>query len=150
MKFKEAVQVVPSIKNAYCPGMKALKEVDRKRLMLKTPSNITGSTDLDAALKELEPDSARWDYGIGMKKNKNEEEAIWVEVHPASAGEVKKMKKKLQWLQLWMENEAHALNQMSNRFFWVASGKVSMSPGSKDRKMIAAAGLFFAGEYLKL
>ena len=60
----------------------------------------TGSVDLDAACKAEEPGANRWDYGLGFKKVDKPELAIWVEPHSgSSAGEVKAVLAKLDWLE---------------------------------------------------
>jgi hypothetical protein len=90
-------------------------------------------------------DKPRWDYGIGLRKSSSSDEAIWVEVHPASSHHVDEMLQKLEWLKRWLSNEATLLNEISKRFVWVASGSIALTKGSPQRKRIAAAGLAFGG-----
>jgi hypothetical protein len=68
------------------------------------PSRFAGSIDLDAALQTDFPDAHRWDYGIGFRRSHSSEAAIWVEVHPASEGEVDAVLNKLIWLRLGFGN----------------------------------------------
>lgn len=81
-------------------GLQALKGEHRGAIRPKSPRRITGSLDLEKAMKSTDPRAPLWDYGIGLElANGNGEVAIWVEVHPASTSEVARVLKKLEWLE---------------------------------------------------
>jgi len=101
--------------------------------------------NVDAALKEALPNSPRWDYGIGVHIDKNNDRAIWIEVHPASSHHVNDMLSKLQWLQSWLKTDASQFDTMPREFVWIASGAAAIQPGSPQRKKLAQCGLVFAG-----
>jgi hypothetical protein len=145
MTFRKAVQQVPSIARAYRKGLRALREADRKRIRCDKTRILAGSIDLDSAVRDLFHDEPRWDYGIGLRKSSSSDEAIWVEVHPASSHHVDEMLQKLEWLKRWLSNEATLPSEISKRFVWVASGSIALTKGSPQRKRIAAAGLAFGG-----
>ncbi len=92
--------------------------------------------------------SPRWDYIVGYN-----EQAYFIEVHPASTSEVDNMIKKLDWLKKWLMENASAVYNMKgpNPFFWIASGKVSaILPTSKYGRRLAKAGLNKPMSVLKL
>jgi len=150
MKFRVAVEEAPGLEDAYKKGLQALKEVDQNRIHCSKPRSLTGSIYLDTALTANYPNDQRWDYGIGYKKNTADDEAIWVEVHPASSHNITEMLNKLSWLREWLSSEAEALNEITTRFIWISSGRVALTAGSPQRKKIAAAGLEFAGVTFRL
>jgi hypothetical protein len=60
------------------------------------------------------------------------------------------MLEKVNWLRGWLADEAQPLNKITRRFVWISSGKVALTPGSPQRKRIAAAGIEFVGRKLEL
>jgi len=145
MKFSAAVKDTIGISDAFSDGLGALKKADKKRVSAQKPRNLIGSIDLDSALKELFPDTPRWDYGIAYA---DEAEIIhWVEVHPASSGHIAEVIAKLDWLKKWLEETANKLNEIPRKFVWVSSGSVSLQPGSPQRKLLATKGVYFAGAH---
>jgi len=137
-------------------GLSALEGVDRPRISAANPRVFTASLNLDEALKSSQPNASRWDYGIGLKKTAQSESAIWVEVHPASTGEVKTMIKKFQWLKRWLQTEAKELSALTKKtsavaqFNWVASGRVSIPKTSRQAKLLAQSGLPYPVKHLKI
>jgi hypothetical protein len=113
-------------------------------LRVNRTRRITGSVDLDTALRNAFPQAARWDYGIGYSSE--EEKVFWIEVHPASSLHVNEVISKLQWLKQWLLTQATNLDNLPRQFIWIASGNVSLQPGSPQRKRLALNGLLFAGE----
>ncbi|HKI19271.1 MAG TPA: hypothetical protein VKA15_15400 [Isosphaeraceae bacterium] len=150
MKFKDAVVETKGLTHAYPPGLRSLREVDRKRIKCKNPRSLRGSVDLDEALKDANPDDPRWDYGIGVEVNGGTDRAIWIEIHPASHHHINEVLKKHRWLKGWLTSSAPLLNQMDAEFVWIASGKVSIPPNSPLRRKIDAQGIRFAGQWLRL
>lgn len=140
--FCEAVKK-SDLKTGCKPGLRAVKET----LGIIKP---TGSIDLDTAKKMVEPNSSRWDYGISCKLDTTEF-AIWVEVHPASTGEVSSIINKLEWLQNWLKQEqqtdlyklTRASQQINiNPFIWVHTNSgVDIREGSPQEKRLKAIGI---------
>jgi hypothetical protein len=125
------------------PGLRAVKEP----LGVTKP---TGSVDLDTAKKTVEPNSSRWDYGIGCKPD-TMELAIWVEVHPASTGEVGAIINKLEWLKTWLkqdqQTDLYKLTRAAQQaniapFIWVHTNSgVDIREGSPQEKRLQASGI---------
>ncbi len=142
MKFRQAVMQIPDLVNEWQSGLKACMETVRDKIVTDNTRLITGSIDLDAALRNKEPNSPRWDYAIGYGKSETER-AIWVEVHPASSDSIVVMLKKLAWLKSWLSTSAEPLRVMTHGdFFWLATqGTISITPNSSQAKRLAVAGL---------
>jgi hypothetical protein len=149
MKFVDAVNKTKEISSAYRVGLKAIENTHRNRIKYGTSKNITGSVNLDDALRLSHPTEPRWDYGIGYLMH-NSEKIHWVEFHPASSGHIEEVLNKLEWLKNWLQSSATKLNAMPKRFVWVASGKVHLPRNSPQRRRLAEKGLFFAGESVSL
>lgn len=159
MKFKKAVEAAsPPVDAAYRSGIQALAGSHRKQVICNDPRRLTGSIDLDSALKKL-PEHAnanRWDYGIGYKPENGPEQVVWVEVHTATEGEVSKILKKLQWLRDWLNGEAEQLNQMTQltspdlRFVWIASSNVAIPGNSRKIRVLNQNGIPTVRKYLSL
>jgi len=150
MKFEEAVRNTDEIRDAYKPGLQALLEHDRNRLSCNNSRNIRGSVYLDKALAERYPNEPRWDYGIGIQKTSTDDKAIWIEVHPANAREVKVLIAKVHWLKEWLENQAPDLRGITPKgslYVWIASEGVSLQKTSRQLKLLALAGLSFPCEH---
>jgi hypothetical protein len=143
MTIRKAIEQNPAVRHAYCRGMGALRETDRMHVTVRHPRRLTGSIDLDTALKTAYPDSPRWDYGIGYSDK--QETIFWLEIHPASSTHVDEVLRKYEWLKNWLQTQAAQLDSFPRKFVWIASGKVSLQLGSPQRKKLASRGIFFAG-----
>ena len=67
MTFKEAVEAAPHpVREKYRSGKQALIGY-RNRVNCADSRRLTGSIDLDSALKREQPHAARWDYGLGYR-----------------------------------------------------------------------------------
>lgn len=143
MTFREAVQATPSVRSAYRPGLQALSDSDAARIRAANSGRLTGSLNLDSALLAAQPNAPRWDYGIGFRRSR-QEEALWVEVHPASSTSVNKMLEKLAWLRQWLEDDAPSLEKLTQGgFYWIATdGRVAISAHSQQARRLAKAGLY--------
>ena len=127
-------------------GLQALPESDRRHIRPKQTRRVAGSVNLDAALADAEPNSPRWDYAIGYRPAHRACEVVhWVEIHPATDGEIRSVEKKLQWLKGWMAENASELEAMEKRFVWISSGKTDFSPGSPGLKRLAQKGCCHVG-----
>ena len=131
MSFEKAVRAEPlPVKCAYHPGTQALANRHRRLVTCEDPRRLTGSIDLDSALARQPryASAARWDYGLGYRPPAGKrEQAVWIEVHSATTGEVSAVLGKLQWLQDWLNDGAGRLKRMTDRaapdirFVWIAS-----------------------------
>lgn len=158
MTFEEAVKAGPQeIQDAYQPGKQALKGSHREQVSCSDSRRLTGSIDLDDALSTA-PDHAaanRWDYGLGFHTG-TREIAIWIEIHPAAAGEVGTVLRKYEWLRRWLRDEAPALNQLtpsdaSQSFVWLATpAGVLIRPGSHEARRLNQAGISLPRRKLEL
>lgn len=145
MNFRSTVKATPALAKALKDGLQALQQSDRSKIECKNPRALAGSVNLDATLRDSLPDMPRWDYGIGVHLDKNNDRVIWVEVHPASTLHIDAILLKLQWLKSWLQTDAPKLEALPREFVWVASGAVAIQPGSPQRKKLAENGLVFAG-----
>ena len=142
MTFREAVGGTPSLRDAYRQGLQALSARDAKRLRVKDSRRLTGRVNLDEALRAAQPEAPRWDYGIGYRHS-HQEEAIWLEVHPASSRHVDEVLTKLRWLHEWLKGQAPDLHKLTRAgFYWIATdGQVALSRHSPQARRLAKAGL---------
>jgi hypothetical protein len=150
MLFRDAVEATADVAQAYLPGLQALERVDRARIHCARPRLLAGSVNLDKALSASCPRDERWDYGIGIRKTRASDGAIWVEVHPASSRHIQEVLEKFRWLKQWLASAAMRLEQITDGYVWVASGSVALQPSSPQRRIIAAHGIRFVGERLHL
>ena len=130
-------------------GFQALGSHSRSVRTKHRNVSVTGSIDLDSALSAAEPQAARWDYGIGVRTQKGEQ-LEWVEVHPASSGEVKVVLAKLDWLKEkidgWPQANGHGVSQ--HRFHWVPTGSVRVD--EKRRRQMNSKGITLSSAPLSL
>lgn len=148
MTFAEAVDLTSSIRGHLKAGLKALKSSDKDRVS-GSGRLLSGSVDIDAALRDEFPNAARWDYGIGIKAH-SDDFVAWLEVHPASSHHVDEVISKLLWLKGWLQTCAVELDRLPRRFYWVATGAVSFDRASPQAKRIAQAGLRFPAKHINL
>jgi hypothetical protein len=122
---------------------------------------FTGSVDIDEECRVTEPESHRWDYGLGLQRNGESEFAVWVEPHPASStGEIAKIIAKLDWLERKLERpefkDLEALTRRAAqagvfRFHWLAmTGDIRIRPGSREAAVLSKRGLRLPTRYLAL
>lgn len=146
MNFRPAVVETTEIKDAFCAGLQALRHADRQHVSAHDTRRLTGSVDVDTSLKVRYPRESRWDYAVGHQPaNRDDEMVYWIEIHPASDGDVKVVIAKLQWLKGWLKDQAPALDAMPREFIWVSSGKTSFTLASPQQKRFALLGLQHKG-----
>ena len=150
MSFQRAVTGTHGLEEAFRVGLHALTNAHRGQIECANPDSLTGSVNLDSALASSHPDSARWDYGIGLRKDPHSERVTWLEVHPATSRGAKEVCNKHLWLTQWLESSAPLLRSMTGQFVWVASGNVHIPLNSPHRRRLAAQGIRFAGRRLHL
>ena len=154
MKLEKVIQQIDAIRNFYKKGLHAVLKGDRKKIRCKYSKNtrrIIGSLYLDEVLKPLYPNSFRWDYGIGWKQDSKKEYVVWVEVHPATPGEVKTILEKGKFLTHWLQNEGKALSSLAIRLI---SGLLPVQflflRNSPEARSLAQAGVRFPHKILYL
>lgn len=159
MTFREAVETASHpVSEAYRPGKQALKGEHRKLVDCAEPKRLTGSIDLDSTLmRETGHASApRWDYGLGYKPARGQEQAIWIEVHSATTQEVSRVLAKLEWLRTWLNSEGEQLRKLTERadskirFVWVASAGVKIRKGSRQAKQLSQSPIREVKKHLSL
>lgn len=140
-------------------GKGAVKGEYRAAITLHESWSHTESVDLDTHFVDAEPNSARWDYGVGVK-NGDAELAFWIEPHPASStGEVKRLIEKVKWLKGKLNSPA--FKQFRNLtddtvqsghipYRWLHAGSLQIVRGSKEAKLLALAGIDLPCRHLKL
>lgn len=151
LTFQQAVETTPDLTGAFQKGLGALKTADKPHLAAQDARRLRGSVDLDRALQARCPNDNRWDYGVGHRpENLPTEMVYWIEVHTASAGEIKVVLAKLQWLQAWLKERAPGLNRMRKEFIWVSSGKTSFTLTAPQVKKFALRGLQHKGRFFRI
>ena len=161
MTFKKAVEsATPPLNTAYQPGLQALsrKHSGKIQCTRETGATISGSIDIDAALKSTQPHASanRWDYGVGYRQTRSGESAIWVEVHGAVSDEVGTLVRKVTWLKNYLKQSAPALWQLTLkspdtlRFVWLGTKSVHLPKNSPAYKRLNQAGITLAGTALRL
>lgn len=137
--FKEAAGKTTGLIQFFRPGIQAIKEADRAKFRIPDTWSLNGSIDIDTACKHEDPLSDRWDYCIGYLNL-----AYFIEVHPASPGEVQKMIQKLNWLKKWLKEKAPALDAIkaAHPYHWVhtAAGSTIL-PTSREYKLASTHGI---------
>ncbi len=133
MSFRNKVKSVPSIRHCFRKGLRALKRGDRKYIKVKSKGALEGSVYLDGCLQKQGPCDSRWDYMIGYRGR-----VFFVEIHPAISSEVKAVLGKLRWLKEWKKGTPF---ERENRFIWVATKGVHISPRSSWYRQAVKEGL---------
>jgi len=127
----------------------------RAGVTTRARARFSGSVDLDDHFREAEPDSHRWDYGIGIRTDDGEQ-AHWIEPHPASStGEADVMLAKLRWLKAKLADprfrEFSELTPHARSFHWLArTGGIRILPQSRQARALNAAGLGSPRRHLTL
>jgi hypothetical protein len=137
LNFSQAVAATPDIENCFHPGLRAFG-VHSAKIVLSDNSSCNGSVNIDTCLSGKHPNTNRWDYCFGFNN-----EAVFVEVHPANTSDVDTMLNKLQWLKDWLTYVAPELNRIKAEtpYYWIMSGKYNILPNSPQARRIANAGL---------
>lgn len=151
MKFDQAVKKVPGLEKAHRPGLRALRSQDRPHIVAEDTRRLSGSVDVDSALREKYPEANRWDFAITYKHDDRKDEFVyWVELHTANDSQVKVVIRKAQWLLEWLRGEGHALSGFEREVIWVSSGATSLSLSAPQTKQMAEVGLIHRGGKLRI
>lgn len=138
MSFKEDVERIQEIDTCYQPGLQALSG-DSGKIQCQDTRDLDGSVNLDECVRPIYPNDSRWDYIVSYRDRN-----FFIEVHPASTGEVKEIVKKVTWLKQWLKAKGTVLvkNKADNQpFRWVASGKIAITKTGKYAKQLAQNGV---------
>lgn len=148
MSFAADVAATPNLGGTLCKGLGALEATDKTHITVGPSVKLTGSVNVDLALKPSQPNAARWDYVVGQKRGKAEH-LHWIEVHPASGGgNIGEMQAKLNWLKSWMDPAL--LGAYPRQVVWIASGRSAFNSRSPEIRKLASQGLIFVGNHLTL
>ena len=137
--FQTAVESVHDLVSAYRKGLKALDNAAASCMVVNNSRLVDGSVDIDTTLKRKYPKANRWDYVFSYNGK-----AYYVEVHPATDGQVKVMMAKKKWLIDWLQIEAQSLDaypSASPRLYWIQSGRNGLTKGSIEYRRAAQTGL---------
>ncbi len=142
-RFCKAVANAEGLDQNHCHrGLRALGS-NSSKIQPADTRKLTGSIDLDAALKETYPEGPRWDYGVGYDLG-GREAAYWIEVHPADTSKVREVIHKLEWLKGFLKRNNVLWNltrNADNPYRWVASGRVNIPKTSKEFRLLSQNGL---------
>ena len=99
---------------------------------------LGGSVDIDAATVELYPNDNRWDYAFDYNG-----ETFFIEVHTASTSETSTVLRKLEWLKVWLSEQAPEIDKLKSKklppFYWVQSKKYALPTHTPQyRKAVSA------------
>jgi len=151
VKFRQAIDETRHLNGAWQTGFKGLREVDRNRVGTVAPRRLTGSVNVESRLQALYPSERQWDYAVGFRPaDFNGEVIYWIEVHPATDGEIKVVLAKLAFLRSWLRENGRKLNAMPGVFIWLSSGKTSFTLTSPQQKRFALLGLQHTGRFFKI
>ena len=148
--FRRAVEAAPApVNGAWRPGLQALQPAHRGKVSCTDEDRLTGSIDLDSALRPVSryANAPRWDYGIGYRPPSGSERAVWIEVHRAVTSEVSAVLRKRDNLRDWLTGEAEALRRMTDRgkaterYFWIAAGQVVIPSNSPQARRLSQSGV---------
>lgn len=137
--FQTAVESVSDLVSAYRKGLQALENGDAGCVKVGNYRLVDGSVNIDVALNRKYPEANRWDYVFSYNGK-----AYYVEVHPATDGQVKVMMAKKKWLIDWLQIEAQSLDaypSASPRLYWIQSGRNGLTKGSIEYRRAAQTGL---------
>lgn len=158
-QFLKAVSKANLDTACVAPGLQALKGEHRFAIKPKAPRRLTGSVDIDAALSVAFPHDSRWDYGVGLLLADNKTEiAIWIEVHPATTGEVDRILSKLDWLKARLKHyvelgklTAKAEENNVQPFYWLPTDSgVHIHAHMPQARRLAARGIPLPTSVLRL
>ncbi|MDP3654864.1 MAG: hypothetical protein Q8R67_24655 [Rhodoferax sp.] len=161
MKISEFESAATAAGLKVLPGKSAVKSQYQTGIAVGPGLSFTASVDIDLDCQAAEPQSNRWDYGLGLKTKKGEEFAVWVEPHPASStGEVAKIFAKLDWLERKLaQPDFKGLNTLTQksaqadipRFHWLAmTGDIRIRAGSREAALLSKRGLRLPSRHLVL
>lgn len=139
MTFKEAVEQTPQIAEAYEAGLVAFGDYSSK-VVVPDSRRVGGSVDIDAATVNFYPSENRWDYAFDYNG-----EVFFIEVHTASTRETSTVLRKLEWLKVWLREQAPLIDELKSRkippYYWVQSKKYALLAQTPQYRMAMTAKL---------
>lgn len=139
MTFKEAVQQTPQVANAYQVGLTAFGSYSGK-VVVPDNSLVHGSIDIDAATCSLYPNENRWDYAFDYNG-----EVFFIEVHSAYTSETSTVLQKLEWLKLWLKENAPKIDKLKSKtlppYYWVQSKRYALPHHMPQYRQVMSAKL---------
>jgi hypothetical protein len=111
----------------------------RQQVQTDKNSSLECSLHLDDYLKTEEPNAPRWDYVLVVRGER--QRAVAVEVHPATADQVKDLLKKQNWATNVLNRRCPEIQINSDDWYWVASGKVFLRPTDPQFRLLRQSGL---------
>ena len=148
-----AIKQIPSLTGKLKQGLQALRKNHRDAISPENSRKLSSSIDIDTALKSKYPNDHRWDYCIGVRKNRNADSLVWVEFHPANSHSVRDIVTKATWLKQWLAGPGKPLKRLMNTktdLRWVPTGPVAIRQASKQGKILAQAGISFPKRRINL
>lgn len=151
--FKQAVAKTPHLEGQWKSGLGALRSQDKLNIVPADPRRLSGSVDLDTALRKLQDHSQanRWDFAIGFQHSNLKRDFIyWVEIHTGSDREISVVLRKLEWLRQWLRGDGAPLANFNCQFVWVPSGATKFTKRARQVKVLAGHGLHYSGSVFKI
>jgi hypothetical protein len=117
-------------------GLRAVTSA--RHALFERPAAYSCSVDLDATLREAEPNAPRWDYVAARRDGTT----VGVEVHPAKASEVDTVIAKKRWAEQRLLS--HCVLRV-DRWYWVrpARSRLQFTPLSPKARLLAMSGVRF-------
>ena len=144
MSFQRTFQQT-DVTDCLKPGIQALGEHSHL-IENDTPREFQGSVDIDSCLARQYPQDNRWDYAFGY-----EDRTYYVEVHHVGDSEVRVVIAKYQWLKAWQNRQPNPLAlKTDSYYYWVSSGRGSLTKGSRYIRQLALAGLAYPVKRLRM
>jgi hypothetical protein len=147
MSFKQKVENNSHISACYQSGLQAMGGYSNK-VKAQDTSRLNGSVFLEECLQDANPGESLWDYMVSYGSS-----VYFIEVHPASSGNVNEMIKKLRWLQRWLKNKATEFLEMKSNnkpYRWISTDGVHITRGSSQARKLASSGLSFPEKVTRL
>jgi hypothetical protein len=120
-------------------GKQALAPADRPRISVAAGAAFGCSIDLDAAMSQKLPNAHRWDYLVVIREAA--ERCVGVEVHPATAGEVRRIIAKRDWARQLLEQRCARGRPSAADWHWLASGRVYLRPTDPQFRVLRSSGI---------
>ena len=152
-RFAAAIAMIPALLTQLKPGLQALHSKDRRFITVAESRSLSGSVDIDHALRQEYPTDHRWDYCVGVKKTAKVDFVVWIEVHPANSHSASDMVAKATWLFSWLKGPGRPLLELANGKLdlrWISTSKVAFRRGGRQHRQLANAGIGFPERHTTL
>lgn len=102
-------------------------------------SRLGCSLDLDNSLAREYPNASRWDYLVVVESRSAR--CVGVEVHSATAGEVRVIVAKRDWARGILRQRCEGGLPASADWYWIASGKVFLRATDPQFRVLRRSGI---------